>query len=169
MVTKSWDLQVRLQERDGVVRAEAVLRTDSGRELRHEGTARPQPHNPSSPELAEDIAVFRALTGLAYDLLDRSPTVSPRGTTHRRARPSARIPSAPPRRRTPAGRLPCTPSGAAGDGGGTYPELTLVLASTRKPSLRTGDGVRPERQLGCGSARRACPAVLTRSSSRSSP
>lgn len=87
MVTKSWDLQVRLQERDGVVRAEAVLRTDRGRELRHEGTARPLTRSASSPVLAEELAVFRALTGLAYDLLDHPPTGSPRhaSVTHRPA------------------------------------------------------------------------------------
>ena len=72
MHTKTWHLHVDLYEADGATRAEAVLRTDAGTELRHVGTARRRPGDRDVPEIGDELAVCRALDGLAHDLLDAS-------------------------------------------------------------------------------------------------
>jgi Rv2632c-like len=70
MHTKTWHVDVYLYEQDGRTRAEAVLRTDAGTELRHEGTARRNPGDREIPEIGDELATCRALSGLAHDLLE---------------------------------------------------------------------------------------------------
>jgi Rv2632c-like len=70
MHTGTWHVEVYLYEQDGTTRAEAVLRTDAGTELRHEGTARRNPGDRDIPEIGDELAACRALSGLAHDLLD---------------------------------------------------------------------------------------------------
>lgn len=70
MQTKTWNVDVFLFEDDGVTHAEAVLRTHAGTELRHRGTASKSPHDRDVPEIGDELAVCRALNGLAHDLLD---------------------------------------------------------------------------------------------------
>lgn len=72
MHTKTWHLHVDISEQDETTRAEAVLRTDAGTELRHVGTARRRPTDREVPEIGDELAVCRALSGLAHDLLDAS-------------------------------------------------------------------------------------------------
>jgi len=72
MHTKTWHLHVDLFEQDETTRAEIVLRTDAGTELRQVGTARRRPGDRDVPEIGDELAVCRALSGLAHDLLDAS-------------------------------------------------------------------------------------------------
>ena len=72
MHTRTWHLHVDLFEQDGTTRAEVVLRTDAGTELRHVGTARRRPGDRDVPEIGDELAVCRALSGLAHDLLEAS-------------------------------------------------------------------------------------------------
>ena len=51
-------------------RAEAVLRTSAGTELRHEGVARRNPKDTEVPEIDEELATARAFSGLALDLFE---------------------------------------------------------------------------------------------------
>jgi hypothetical protein len=71
MRTKTWNVDVYLFEGDeGQTHAEAVLRTQAGTELRHVGTAYKSPTDREVPEIGDELAVCRALNGLAHDLLD---------------------------------------------------------------------------------------------------
>lgn len=71
MHTKTWHVQILLYENDdGSTRASAVLQTDAGRELRHDGIARKRPRDREVPEIGDELATGRALSGLAYDLLE---------------------------------------------------------------------------------------------------
>jgi hypothetical protein len=68
--TRTWNVAVELSEDGSTTRAVAVLRTDAGTELRHVGTARRNPADPDIPEIGDELATCRALTGLAQDLLE---------------------------------------------------------------------------------------------------
>jgi hypothetical protein len=70
MHTRTWHVDVHLFEEDDHTRAEAVLRTDAGTELRREGLARRHPGDRDVPEIGDELASCRALSGLAHDLLD---------------------------------------------------------------------------------------------------
>lgn len=72
MHTRTWHLRIDLFEHDETTRAEAVLTTDAGTELRHTGTARRRPGDRDVPEIGDELAACRALSGLAHDLLDAS-------------------------------------------------------------------------------------------------
>lgn len=69
---KTWHIEVFLFEDGKNTRAEAVLRTDAGTIIRHEGTARRNPEDTDVPEIGDELAVSRALSGLAHDLLEAS-------------------------------------------------------------------------------------------------
>ncbi|WP_250280490.1 MULTISPECIES: DUF1876 domain-containing protein [unclassified Frankia] len=72
--TKRWTVDVFLIEDDGHTRAEAALHTgpraDAGRGLRGVGHARRHPADTEIPEIGDEVAVSRALSELAYQLLD---------------------------------------------------------------------------------------------------
>lgn len=70
MHTRTWHVEIYLSENEGNTRAEAVLRTDAGTELRHLGVARRNPTDRDIPEIGDEIAVCRAVTGLGHDLLE---------------------------------------------------------------------------------------------------
>ncbi|MGZ5398369.1 MAG: DUF1876 domain-containing protein [Nocardioides sp.] len=70
MHTRTWHLDLELYEQDDHTRAEAVLRTDVGTEVRHVGVARRHPGDRDVPEIGDELAACRALAGLAHDLLD---------------------------------------------------------------------------------------------------
>ena len=70
MESKRWHIELYLFEDGTTTRAEAVLRTSAGTELRHSGVARRHPDDPEVPEIGDELAVCRALTGLAHDLLE---------------------------------------------------------------------------------------------------
>jgi hypothetical protein len=66
----SWDVTIQFLEDGPRTRAVAVLRTDAGTELRHEGVARRNPSDRDVPEIGDELAACRALAGLAHELLD---------------------------------------------------------------------------------------------------
>ncbi|GAB7006664.1 DUF1876 domain-containing protein [Nocardioides sp. AN3] len=70
MHTRTWHVEIYLYENDDSTRAEAVLRTDAGTELRHQGIARRNPADRNVPEVGDELAACRAVTGLAHDLLE---------------------------------------------------------------------------------------------------
>jgi hypothetical protein len=72
MHTRTWQMTVNLFEEETTTRAELVLRTDAGTELRHAGTARRRPGDRDVPEIGDELAVSRALNGLAHALLEAS-------------------------------------------------------------------------------------------------
>lgn len=86
MHTKTWHVEIYLYEDDNRTRAEAVLRTDAGTELRHEGIARRNPSDRDIPEIGDELAACRAVTGLAHDLLEATVTdVTAADPEHERA------------------------------------------------------------------------------------
>lgn len=72
MRTKDWHVNVFVSEDEdeGRTRAEAVLLTSAGTELRHVGHARRHPADREVPEIGDELAVCRALAGLAHELLE---------------------------------------------------------------------------------------------------
>jgi hypothetical protein len=70
METTRWHIELYLSEDGRTTRAEAVLRTSAGTEPRHAGVARRHPGDGDVPEIGEELAACRALTGLAHDLLE---------------------------------------------------------------------------------------------------
>lgn len=72
MHTRTWHVDVHIFEEDRHTRAEAVLRTDAGTELRHTGTAHRHPDDREVPEIGDELATCRALAGLGHDLLEAS-------------------------------------------------------------------------------------------------
>lgn len=70
MEAKTWRIAVFITEDDGRTRAEAVLTTTAGTELRSVGAARLSPGDRDVPEIGDELAVCRALNGLAHDLLE---------------------------------------------------------------------------------------------------
>jgi hypothetical protein len=72
MHTRIWSLNIYLTEDEHHTLAQAVLRTDVGTELRHAGYARRAAADRNVPEIGDELATCRALTGLAQDLLDAS-------------------------------------------------------------------------------------------------
>ncbi len=72
MPMKSWSAEIFLSEDGPQTRAEVVLRTDTGTELRHEGFARRNPVDPDVPAIGDELATARALSGLAHELLEAS-------------------------------------------------------------------------------------------------
>lgn len=74
MHTRTWHVEIYLYEADDHTRAEAVLRTDAGTEVRHEGVARRNPADRNVAEIGDELAACRAVTGLAHDLLEATAT-----------------------------------------------------------------------------------------------
>ncbi len=72
MHAHTWNIRVNLSESGKDTIAEAVLHTDAGTELRHEGRARRSPADRDVPEIGDELAVSRALMGLAHDLFEAS-------------------------------------------------------------------------------------------------
>jgi hypothetical protein len=72
MHMKTWHVEIFLSEDGPSTRAEAVLRTDTGTETRHEGLARRSPVDADVPMIGEELATARALSGLAHQLLESS-------------------------------------------------------------------------------------------------
>lgn len=65
-----WHIEIFLSEDGDRTRAEAVLRTSAQTELRHVGLARRNPKDSDVPEIGEELATARALSGLAHDLFE---------------------------------------------------------------------------------------------------
>lgn len=70
MSTKSWTVQITLDEEDGSTEARAVLDVQGKTELRGEGRARRNPRDEENPVIGDELAAARALSDLAHRLLD---------------------------------------------------------------------------------------------------
>ena len=70
MHAHQWKMTIELSENGPHTVATAVLHTDAGTELRHEGRARRNPADRDIPEIGDELAVSRALMGLAQDLFE---------------------------------------------------------------------------------------------------
>lgn len=70
MATKTWTVQVTLDERGDETDAAAVLDLQNKTELRGHGTSHRNPADPSVPAIGDELAVARALSDLAHRLLD---------------------------------------------------------------------------------------------------
>ena len=81
--SKRWHIELYLVEDGRTTRAEAVLRTSAGTEVRHSGLARRHPGDRDVREIGEELAACRALTGLAHDLLE-STVSDVEGNVHER-------------------------------------------------------------------------------------
>ncbi len=68
--TKTWRVDLFLYEDGEHTKADAVLHTDAGTELRASGVARKHPADRQVPEIGDELATARALADLAYKLLD---------------------------------------------------------------------------------------------------
>ena len=68
--SKTWQVEIFVTEQDQYTHAAAVLHTSAGTVLRHTGVARRNPADPDVPEIGDELAVCRALNGLAQDLLE---------------------------------------------------------------------------------------------------
>lgn len=67
-VPSTWDIKCQLAEDESKTVAVATLRTGT-RTLQAIGKARRSPADPNLPRVGEDLAVSRALSQLAHDLL----------------------------------------------------------------------------------------------------
>jgi hypothetical protein len=70
MTTKTWTVQIRLNEDADTTAAEAVLDADGKTEMRGQGRSRRNPADPAVPMIGEELAAARALSDLAHHLLD---------------------------------------------------------------------------------------------------
>lgn len=72
MHAKTWHIEIYLTEDGPRTRAEAVLHTDAGTEIRRVGVARRSPRDPDVPEIGDELAACRALNELTHALFDAS-------------------------------------------------------------------------------------------------
>jgi Domain of unknown function (DUF1876) len=69
MTTKTWTVQVTLDEDGDDTQADAALSVENKMELRGRGTSRRNPHDESEPRIGDELATARALSDLAHQLL----------------------------------------------------------------------------------------------------
>lgn len=74
METKTWKVDIFISEDETSTRAEAVLHTSAGTEVRHTGLARRDPRDRNIPEIGDELATCRALAGLSHALFDAALT-----------------------------------------------------------------------------------------------
>jgi hypothetical protein len=89
MHTTTWQMRIDLFEEEDRTRAEALLHTSAGTELRHTGLARRRPGDHDVPEIGDEVAVCRALSGIVHQLLDA--TLADLATNDPTREPSVRI------------------------------------------------------------------------------
>ena len=68
--SSTWTVQVTLTEMEGTTRAEAVLEPAAKHEVHGEGVARRHPLDEEDHRIGDELAVARALSDLAHQLLD---------------------------------------------------------------------------------------------------
>ena len=67
--TKTWRVDLFLYEDGEHTKADAVLHTDAGTEVRASGVARKHPGDRQVPEIGDELATCRALSELSHALL----------------------------------------------------------------------------------------------------
>jgi hypothetical protein len=83
-MTKTWSVEIFINERDGDTHAEARLRTGDRTALLASGTARLNPADRDVPEIGDELAVARALSALGHRLVEAAAG-DIEAITHRRA------------------------------------------------------------------------------------
>jgi len=73
MATKTWTVQVSIEEMGDDTVAEAVMRLDAT-EVRGQGRSRRNPHDETVPRIGDELATARALSELAHELLSTAAT-----------------------------------------------------------------------------------------------
>ena len=73
MATKTWTVQVNIEEMGDDTVAEAVLSLDAT-EVRGQGRSRRNPHDATVPRIGDELATARALSELAHELLSTAAT-----------------------------------------------------------------------------------------------
>jgi hypothetical protein len=68
--TRTWQAEVFLYEEGDHTRADVLLRTDAGTEIRASGLARRNPADREVPEIGDELAACRAFGDLAHRLLE---------------------------------------------------------------------------------------------------
>ncbi|PVG81557.1 DUF1876 domain-containing protein [Nocardioides gansuensis] len=69
MTTKTWTVQVTLDETEDDTLADAALSIENKMELRGHGMSRRNPRDESEPRIGDELAAARALSDLAHQLL----------------------------------------------------------------------------------------------------
>ena len=69
MTTKTWNVQLSIDEDGDDTHVDAVLSLDNKMEVRGRGMSRRNPHDESEPRIGEELATARALSDLAHQLL----------------------------------------------------------------------------------------------------
>jgi hypothetical protein len=72
MTTKTWAVQVRLDEDGDDTRAEAVLTMENKTEIRGQGWSRRNPRDEADPRIGDELATARALSELTHQLLGQA-------------------------------------------------------------------------------------------------
>jgi hypothetical protein len=69
MGTKTWNVQVTIEEQGDDTLADAMLSLDNKMEMRGHGQSRRNPIDESEPRIGDELATARALSDLAHQLL----------------------------------------------------------------------------------------------------
>lgn len=69
MTTKTWTVQVMIDEQGDDTLADATLSLENKMEMHGRGFSRRNPHDESEPRIGEELATARALSDLAHQLL----------------------------------------------------------------------------------------------------
>lgn len=69
MTTKTWTVQVTIDEQGDETLADAVLSLDNKMEMRGHGMSRRNPRDESESKIGDELATARALSDLAHHLL----------------------------------------------------------------------------------------------------
>ena len=74
MTTKTWTVQVMLDEEGDETVADATISLDNKRQVRGRGVSRRNPTDESVPRIGDELAAARALSDLAHQLLAAAAT-----------------------------------------------------------------------------------------------
>ena len=74
MTTKTWTVQVTLDEHGDDTVADATLSLENKIEMRGRGSSRRNPADESEPRIGDELATARALSDLAHQLLAAAAT-----------------------------------------------------------------------------------------------
>jgi hypothetical protein len=69
MTTKTWTVQLTINEDGDDTHVDAVLDLDNKTEVRGRGMSRRNPRDESEPRIGDELAAARALSDLAHELL----------------------------------------------------------------------------------------------------
>lgn len=74
MTTKTWTVQVSIDEEGDDTHADATLSLENKMEIRGRGMSRRNPRDNAEPKIGDELAAARALSDLAHQLLSAAAT-----------------------------------------------------------------------------------------------